>query len=400
MKENKSKLFFRSILFTLLVLCKLSYAQLKVSPISNANQLMNSLLGDTENLEVSNITIKGGKKTFGLFKANLIYNTFFKEGVIMSTGIAEHAEGPNDDTKKSSKINFESDKDINVIADNKGCYDTSLFEFDLISATDEIEFKYCFASEEYPEYIFKNVNDVFIFLVTNTDTNTSKNIALLNGDPNTPITVDHINPEVNSEYYIANFNYNISTIETLLNNEKHFELAKSIQYDGFTTVLTAKTKVIPDVKYHFKLGISDVGDQLYDSAIFLEANSLKSTGTKPKLLDTINNLETEITLDFEIKFDTGSSKIIGAHSFSLLDAISKALLNKTEVNINIIGHTDVVGTNLDNKKLSLSRANAVRDYFIIKGISNSRINTNGMGEEQMKSSISKDNRRVEIVFSK
>lgn len=400
MKDNKSKLFFRSILFILLTLCKLSFAQLKVSPISNANQLMNSLLGDSENIIVSNITIKGGKKTFGLFNTNLLYNTFFKEGVIMSTGIAEHAEGPNDDTKKSSKINFESDKDINVIADNKGCYDTSLFEFDLISATDEIEFKYCFASEEYPEYIFKNVNDVFIFLVTNTETNTSKNIALLNGDSNTPITVDHINPEVNSEYYIANYSYNISTIETLLNNEKHFELAKSIQYDGFTTVLTAKTKVVPNVKYHFKLGISDVGDQLYDSAIFLEANSLKSTGTKPGLLDTINNLETEISLDFQINFETASSKIVGEHSFLLLDAISKTLLNKPEININIIGHTDAVGTNIYNKELSLSRANTVRDYFIANGINSSRITTTGMGEEQLKSSVSKDNRRVEIVFSK
>ncbi|WP_299384197.1 OmpA family protein [uncultured Lacinutrix sp.] len=361
---------------------------------------MNSLLGDSENIIVSNITIKGSKKTFGLFKTNLLHNTFFKEGVIMSTGIAEHAEGPNDDTKKSSKINFESDKDINVIADNKGCYDTSLFEFDLISATDEIEFKYCFASEEYPEYIFKNVNDVFIFLVTNTETNTSKNIALLNGDSNTPITVDHINPEVNSEYYIANYSYNISTIETLLNNEKHFELAKSIQYDGFTTVLTAKTKVVPNVKYHFKLGISDVGDQLYDSAIFLEANSLKSTGTKPGLLDTINNLETEISLDFQINFETASSKIVGEHSFLLLDAISKTLLNKPEININIIGHTDAVGTNIYNKELSLSRANTVRDYFIANGINSSRITTTGMGEEQLKSSVSKDNRRVEIVFSK
>ena len=267
-------------LIALLTFCKLSFSQLKVSSVSNANELMNTLLGDSENITVSNISLSGSKKTFGIFNTNLQYNTFFNEGIIMSTGIAKDASGPNDDSKKSSKINFTSDKDINVIAEHKGCYDTALFEFDLISATDEIQFRYCFASEEYPEYVLKNVNDVFMFMVTNLEAETSENIAVLNGNPNVPITVDHINPKINSEYYIENIAYNRSNIETLKNNLAKLELAQSFQYDGFTTVLIAKAKVVPNTKYHFKLGIQRCRGSVIRFRYVFRSKFLKKYRTK------------------------------------------------------------------------------------------------------------------------
>ncbi|MDB9720692.1 choice-of-anchor L domain-containing protein [Winogradskyella sp.] len=85
----------------------------------------------------------------------LIYtNINYAQLKVSNTSGAKDAIGPNDDSKKSSKINFLSDIDINVIAEHKGCYDTALFEFDLSSTTDEIQFRFCFASEEYPEYIY------------------------------------------------------------------------------------------------------------------------------------------------------------------------------------------------------------------------------------------------------
>ncbi|MEJ6793355.1 MAG: OmpA family protein [Lacinutrix sp.] len=400
MKGTKPRLTQNSIVFILLIISKLSFAQLEVSNISNANQLMNSLLGDGENIIISNTTIKGSKKTFGLLPQPQSIMFFFKEGIIMSTGVAKDAEGPNNDTKKSSKINFLSDNDINIIADRKGCYDTALFEFDLISATDEIEFKYCFASEEYSEYVFKNVNDVFIFLVTNTDTKASKNIALLNGDVNTPITVDHINLKINSEYYIENFTYDVSTIETLQKDEKKFELAKTFQYDGFTTILTARTKVIPNVKYHFKLGISDVGDQLYDSAMFLETNSLKSIGKKPKQEVLLSTLEAKIPSDVLIHFETDSYEIIRKHHFLLLDKIVKSLKNNPKLTIKIIGHTDSVGSINYYHKLSLRRASTISNYLYSNGVSKNRFTIEGYGESKLKNNVAKDNRRVEIIFFK
>jgi OOP family OmpA-OmpF porin len=65
------------------------------------------------------------------------------------------------------------------------------------------------------------------------------------------------------------------------------------------------------------------------------------------------------------------------------------------------GHTDAVGTDQYNMRLSLRRANAVRDYLIAGGISASRIRAEGFGESQPVASNETaegraQNRRVEL----
>ena len=50
----------------------------------------------------------------------------------------------------------------------------------------------------------------------------------------------------------------------------------TIQYDGFTKVLTAKSKVQCGETYRLIISIADAGDPVWDSGIFLEANSLTS----------------------------------------------------------------------------------------------------------------------------
>ncbi len=377
-----------------------SQGQLKIKEAITAEELMGVLLGDTENIIVSNLSIKGSPNAFGKFNCKLDYNDIIPEGIIMSNGYVKNAIGPNTDTQKSTKVNFMSDPDINRISGNKGCYDTALFEFDLISATDQIQFNFFFASEEYPEYINKNVNDIFIFLVTNTLTNTSENIAVLNGDKNTPITVDFINHKTNSEYYIPNIPWNKETMNKYREDIAKLELPFTFQYDGLTKLLNATIKVIPDVKYHFKLGISDVGDQLYDSAIFLEANSLRSIGKKRTLADKLNEIDDQISVDFNIRFEISSDKIEGDESFELLDSIVIQLLKHDDLKIEIIGHTDDTGTFDYNRLLSIKRAKSVANYLKIKNIDASRIITKGVGATQPKNNLKSENRRVEFVFKK
>lgn len=388
----------------LVVICLFSshlvLGQLEIKENTSARDLINDLLGDTEDIEVSNVTIRGGKKAYGLFKSELKHHDFFNQGIILTNGLVANAKGPNNDSKKSAKVNFKSDPDINKISEHKGCYDTILFEFDLISKSDEIQFRYFFASEEYPEYVNKNVNDVFIFLVTNLTTKTSENIAILNGDKNIPITVDHINLETNSDYYVANSPWNAAFLRENSEHPKNVELSRTYQYDGFTKVLVATAKVTPNTKYHLKLGISDVGDQLYDSAIFLESNSLKSTGKKVALENPLADLKTTISIDYNIEFTLASSQIIGAYSFEQLDEIIGYLKNDPMLTIGIIGHTDSTGSVEYNDDLSIKRANAVMQYFITNQIDLNRVSTQGMGEKEPKSTIHSENRRVEIVFSK
>lgn len=72
----------------------------------------------------------------------------------------------------------------------------------------------------------------------------------------------------------------------------------------------------------------------------------------------------------------------------------------TEVII-AVGHTDSIGTDAYNQKLSERRANAVKAYLVSKGVDAKRIFTEGKGEKQpVASNKTKDgrakNRRVEI----
>ena len=52
--------------------------------------------------------------------------------------------------------------------------------------------------------------------------------------------------------------------------------ATGLQYDGFTTAITAQALGLSAGNHTIKLAIADVGDGIYDSAVFLKLNSFSS----------------------------------------------------------------------------------------------------------------------------
>ncbi|MBK8550483.1 MAG: OmpA family protein [Ignavibacteria bacterium] len=64
-----------------------------------------------------------------------------------------------------------------------------------------------------------------------------------------------------------------------------------------------------------------------------------------------------------------------------LDVALNAMKNNPNVEVEIIGHTDNTGGRNWNMELSQKRAESVKDWFISKGISGSRITTIGMGPD-------------------
>jgi OmpA-OmpF porin, OOP family len=80
-----------------------------------------------------------------------------------------------------------------------------------------------------------------------------------------------------------------------------------------------------------------------------------------------------------VNFQTSSAKLT-PESLAVLDRVVEGLKGSPDVRILIEGHTDSQGPDDANRKLSKGRADAVRDYFLSKGIAKSRLETKGYGE--------------------
>lgn len=110
--------------------------------------------------------------------------------------------------------------------------------------------------------------------------------------------------------------------------------------------------------------------------------------------------KTVITRD--ILFANGSSTI-DSKSFVYLNTLADYLLLYPDLKIEIRGHTDNVGSTVANQKLSEDRANAVRMYFIERGVDGDRIISKGYGATKPVASNHNEegralNRRIEITI--
>ena len=109
---------------------------------------------------------------------------------------------------------------------------------------------------------------------------------------------------------------------------------------------------------------------------------------------------TKVTYAADAFFDFNKSVIKPEGKAKLDDLVGKIKDINLEVII-AVGHTDSVGGDAYNQKLSIRRSEAVKAYLVSKGIEKNRVYTEGKGEKQPiannKTSEGRaKNRRVEI----
>lgn len=237
---------------------------------SPSGLVQNVLLGP--GVTVSNIMYNGSPSSIGSFTATGT-NLGINQGIVMTTGTVLNngsgPQGPNNQAGAGIDNGAGGSGLLTNLINGVQTYNAAIMEFDFIPYSDTVEFKYVFGSDEYPEFAPPNnsgYNDVFGFFISGPGITGIQNIAKLPNNGSI-VSINNVNAITNSTYY--NFNGDGNTAPY---NSNPFY----IQYDGFTDVLKAVSKVQCGQTYHLILAVADVGDGQWDSGIFLEANSLSS----------------------------------------------------------------------------------------------------------------------------
>lgn len=255
-----------------------------VTPISMVRDVL--IGGDC--FELMGITHTGSFLSRGVFN-NGQSSISINRGIILSSGSAVLATGPNNTSSAGANVGGGSDIDL-VIASGQGggpVFDASVLEFDFTPTVSQITFRYVFASEEYCDFINSGVNDVFGFFISGPGingpySNNGINIAVIPvGLGGTTVSIDNVNHVDNSIFYVGNIPAGSPQFldpDCQGHPVSGPPATNECQFDGFTKVLTAVANVIPCETYHIRLAIGDGGDAIYDSAVFVESNSFDAGG--------------------------------------------------------------------------------------------------------------------------
>lgn len=250
-----------------------SYSQyITVDDSYSPQQLVQNVLLNSGCANVANISVTSSQNSasngYGFFDKN--GSSFpFQNGIILSTGNASSAVGPNSSLLSEGGTNWPGDADLEQALGISGSINATILEFDFTPITDNFSFDYIFSSEQYltnPTPNQCNFTDGFAFLLKKANTSDPYvNLAVI---PNTsiPVKVNTVRgsgtvcPAANEEYFDG------------FNADEH-----PTNFNGQTVILKAKSQVIAGETYHIKLVIADQGNNLYDSAIFLGGGSFNST---------------------------------------------------------------------------------------------------------------------------
>ncbi len=232
---------------------------------------------------VSNIMYNGSPSAIGSFSGTNT-NLGIEQGIVLTTGTVINngsgPQGPNNQAGCGMDNNMGGSTVLSNLIGGTLTYNAAILEFDFIPFSDTVRFKYVFGSDEYPEFAPPNnsgYNDVFGFFISGPGITGLQNIARLPTNSSI-VSINNVNSITNSQF----FNFNGDGNNAPYNNNPFY-----IQYDGFTDVLEAVSKVQCGETYHLVIAVADVGDGQWDSGIFLEANSLSSE-TPITVTHTIN----------------------------------------------------------------------------------------------------------------
>jgi PEP-CTERM motif len=257
----RMKTFILTVAISLSALCltmQTAVGQLVVTTDANANDLANAIIGG---ITLNSASFSGAAIAAGTFTGGLSTGLGFDKGIILTTGDAQVAVGPNNAQTAGVDNGAPGSPLLAQLIPSNTTFNAAILTLNFTTATaQDLKFNYVFGSEEYPEFVGSQFNDVFGFFLDGSAV--ANNIALIPGT-STPVAINNVNAGLNSAYYRDNNGNNVGGVSPF-----------DLQYDGLTTVLQATFTNLAAGTHSIQIAIADSGDGVYDSGVFIQAQTL------------------------------------------------------------------------------------------------------------------------------
>lgn len=356
-------------------------------PITPQNLITNIFLGD--GVEVLSVTYEGSSNAVGFFKDGQVA-VGMERGIVMTTGRAVTqgfqfgvAEAGSVQASVDNGSNV-MDPDMEAIAGGEQVFNVTKYIITFIPIADTLRFRYAFGSEEYPEYVCSDFNDIFGFFISGPGINgpyqnNAANIALIPGT-NLPVRINNVNPgQVGAAGQPENCNPPRGSLSYSQYYNDNDGSGMMPVYDGITDVFTAEAIVQPCQIYTIKLVICDVGDAVFDSGVFLEAKSF-GTGSLDVNVATASldgsvaegcaagritfSLPNPVESNYYIDFNVLGDAVNGVDYVQLPDSLFIPA-GQTSVSFDIIALEDDLPENSESLLFDVQRDACNRDTFLI-----------------------------------
>jgi hypothetical protein len=231
-----------------------SATRLPVDRDANATEMAEEIFGD--GVSVVAATYSGDRNSSGIYSDGDSVSpgvTPSDTGVILSTGRVQDFTNRRGDANQEADTSRDTagvdrDADFDALA-GTATFDAAILDVDFIPDGDTLKLNFVFASEEYPEYINSVFNDAVGIWI--------------NGSP--------------AQLTVGNANVNNLSDENLYIDNTSSDF--NTEMDGFTVTLSVSAPVVAGVVNTLRIGVADVADSIYDSAILIAGGSAQTALT-------------------------------------------------------------------------------------------------------------------------
>lgn len=243
--------------------------KLPVDSSADATQLAGTMFGS--GVQLVSASYSGDPLSKGIYSDGLSVSPGAvpsDRGIILSTGRASdftNATGSGDANQNENLGSDTNGVDGNAVLDaaaGGATFDGAILQAQFIPTGQFLTMQLVFASDEYPEYADSGFSDVVRIMVNGQ----TVQLSIGSGE----ISIDNITPGgqnvFGNEITPRNENLYVDNTGSQFNSEM----------DGLTVTLTMKAPVIPGQVNSIFIGIADMGDPSYDSALLIVADSVQT----------------------------------------------------------------------------------------------------------------------------